>query len=100
MSALGFYQVNPSNGTFVFGSPLFDKASIKLPKGKTFDIVAQNNSKQNIYIQSVKLNGKPYTKSYITYNDIVNGGNLTFVMGSTPNKQFGTAPQDRPKSAE
>lgn len=100
MSALGFYQVNPSNGTFVFGSPLFDKASIKLPKGKTFDIVAQNNSKQNIYIQSVKLNGKPYTKSYITYNDIVNGGNLTFVMGSTPNKQFGTAPEDRPKSAE
>lgn len=55
MSALGFYQVNPSNGVFVFGSPLFDKASVHLPEGKTFEVVAQNNSKENVYIQSVLL---------------------------------------------
>ena len=100
MSALGFYQVNPSNGVLVFGSPLFDKASVRLPDGKTFDIVAQNNSKDNIYIQSVLLNGKPYNNSYILYDDVMKGGNLTFVMGNTPNKDFGAAPENRPKTAE
>lgn len=100
MSALGFYQVNPSNGVLVFGSPLFDKASVRLPDGKTFDIVAQNNSKNNIYIQSVLLNGKPYNNSYILYDDVMKGGNLTFVMGNTPNKEFGAAPENRPKTAE
>lgn len=100
LSALGFYQVNPSNGVFVFGSPLFDNASVKLAEGNTFDIVAQNNTKENIYIQSVSLNGKPYTKSYIQYEDIMKGGNLTFVMGRTPNKEFGAAPENRPKTAE
>ncbi len=99
MSALGFYQVNPSNGVLVFGSPLFDKASVRLPGGKTFDIVAENNSKDNVYIQSVTLNGQPYEKSYITYEDVMKGGNLTFVMGNTPNKEFGAAPANRPKSA-
>lgn len=100
MSALGFYQVNPSNGVFVFGSPSFEKASIRLPEGKNFDVVAQNNNKENIYIQSVTLNGQPYDKSYILYEDIMKGGNLTFVMGNTPDKQFGSAPENRPKTAE
>lgn len=100
ISALGFYQVNPSNGVFVFGSPSFDKASIHLQGGKTFEVVAQNNSKENIYIQSASLNGQPYDKSYILYEDIMKGGNLTFVMGNTPNKEFGAAPENRPKTAE
>lgn len=100
MSALGFYQVNPSNGVLVFGSPLFDKASVRLADGKTFEVVAQNNGKENIYIQSVLLNGKPYNNSYIMYEDVMKGGNLTFVMGNTPNKEFGTAPENRPKTAE
>lgn len=100
MSALGFYQVNPSNGVFVFGSPLFEKASVRLPEGKSFDIVAQNNNKENIYIQSVTLNGQPCNQSFIQYDDIMKGGNLTFVMGNTPNKQFGAAPESRPKTAE
>ena len=100
MSAMGFYQVNPSNGVYVFGSPLFPKATIHLPEGKTFEIVAQNNNKENIYIQSVTLNGQPYEKSYILYEDIMKGGNLTFVMGNTPNKAFGAAPENRLKTAE
>ena len=99
MSALGFYQVNPSNGLFVFGSPEFDKASVSLPDGKTFEVVARNNSDKNIYIQSVTLNGQPYEKSYILYDDIMKGGTLTFVMGDTPNKAFGAAPENRPKTA-
>ncbi len=100
MSALGFYQVNPSNGVYVFGSPLFPKATIHLPEGKNFEIIAQNNGKENIYIQSVTLNGQPYEKSYILYEDIMKGGNLTFVMGNTPNKAFGAAPENRPKTVE
>ena len=99
LSAMGFYQVNPSNGVFVFGSPLLDKATINLPNGKIFTITATNDPVNNTYIQSVKLNGKEYTKAYITYEDIINGGELQFEMGRTPNKEFGAAIENRPVSA-
>lgn len=98
MSSLGFYSVNPANGAYVFGSPLFDEASISLPANKKFTIVANNNSAENIYIQSVTLNGAAYTKSFITHKDIMNGGVVTFEMGNTPNKDFGKAAADRPQS--
>lgn len=88
LSAMGFYQVNPSDGVLVFGSPRFDKVTAKVRGGKTFTIEAENNSKENIYIQKVYLNGKLYPKTYITYNDIVSGGNLKFVMGKRPNKKW------------
>ncbi|MDD3079922.1 MAG: GH92 family glycosyl hydrolase [Paludibacter sp.] len=97
-SALGFYPVNPSNGVYVFGSPLFDEAKISLPGGKTFKIITKNNSDKNIYIQSVKLNGKDYPYSYIKHTDIMKGGKLEFVMGEKPNKEFGKEPEYRPKS--
>ncbi|MCP9610951.1 GH92 family glycosyl hydrolase [Coprobacter tertius] len=100
MSALGFYQVSPSGGQLVFGSPLFTKAIIELPGNKKFEVIAQNNNKKNIYIQSVTLNGKPYLKSFIDYNDIMKGGKLVFKMGNKPNKQFGKAPINRPKTIE
>lgn len=96
LSALGFYQVNPSEGVFVFGSPLFDKATLHLPEGKEFNIVAENNSPKNIYIQSASIDGIPWSKSYITYDRIMAGGTLTFVMGPQPNKEFGAAPENRP----
>ncbi|MGQ8337213.1 GH92 family glycosyl hydrolase [Sunxiuqinia sp. A32] len=98
MSSLGFYPVNPSNGIYVFGSPLFDEAKINLPEGKTFTVQAKKNSKENIYIQSVELNGQTYSKSYINHQDIMAGGVLSFVMGSSPNYNFGAANEDRPKS--
>lgn len=98
LSALGFYQVNPSHGVYVFGSPLFEKVTVNLPEGKTFTIEAPAVSKDNKYIQSVRLNGVSYPKSYITYEDIMKGGTLTFEMGNKPNKLFGTAPADRPRS--
>ncbi len=97
-SAMGIYPVNPAAGVYVFGSPLVDKATIALPGGKSFAIVAKNNSPENLYIQSAELNGKPHTKSFITHPDIVAGGELTLVMGPEPNKAFGSAPEDRPKS--
>lgn len=98
LSSLGFYQVNPMNGVFVFGSPVFDKMNIKLPDNKSFAIIAQDNSSENIYIQKVELNGKPYTKSYILYNDIMRGGTLKFYMGAKPNYEFGAKTEDRPIS--
>ena len=97
-SSMGFYPVNPANSVFCFGSPQLAKASINLANGKQFTVVTKNAGGQNIYIRSVRLNGKPYTHSYITYQDIVTGGNLEFVMGKRPNKKFGTAPKDRPVS--
>lgn len=98
LSALGFYQVNPSHGVYVFGTPLFEKVTVNLPEGKTFTIEAPAVSKDNKYIQSVRLNGESYPKSYITYEDVMKGGTLTFEMGNKPNKQFGAAPADRPRS--
>ncbi len=97
-SAMGIYPVNPVAGVYVFGSPIVDKATIAVPEGKSFTIVAKNNSPVNLFIQSVELNGKPYGKSYITHPDILAGGELTFVMGPEPNKAFGNAPEDRPQS--
>ncbi|MDO5570011.1 MAG: GH92 family glycosyl hydrolase [Bacteroidales bacterium] len=96
LSALGIYQVNPMSGIFVFGTPKVDKASIPVKEGKTFVITANNNGGDNIYIQSVVLNGKEYPYTYIKYDDIMNGGELIFNMGNTPNNEFGKEPADRP----
>lgn len=98
LSAMGLYPVNPAAGAYVFGSPQFDKAEIGLPGGKYFTFIAKNNSKENLYIQSVTLNGKPYTKSFITHKQIMEGGELVYTMGNTPNKEFGKDHEDRPKS--
>lgn len=83
LSAMGFYQVNPADGKFVFGSPDLDEAVIKLPEGKTFTIKAVNNSKENIYIKSKTLNGKPYEQEYISYQDLMAGGELVLEMGAS-----------------
>lgn len=83
MSALGFYEVEPAGGRYWFGSPLFDAAEIRVPGG-TFKVVAENNSPENKYIQRVWLDGKAYTKPYISHADIMSGGELRFEMGSTP----------------
>ena len=98
-SSLGFYPVNPSNGIYVFGRPIFDKVALKLPENKVFEIRTVNNSRENKYIQSVQLNGRPYDKSYISHADIVNGGTLVITMGNKPNKDFGANMDCRPKSA-
>ena len=89
LSSLGFYQVEPGSDRYWFGSPLFDKATVKVGEdsyGKdiTFTVTAENNSAQNRYIQSVLLNGKPYEKGYIGHKDIAAGSTLTFKMGPEP----------------
>lgn len=84
LSTLGFYQVEPAGGRYFFGSPLFKSAEIALPQGGSFKLVANGNSDRNRYIQRVSLNGRPYTKNYIDYKDIMAGGELVFEMGSQP----------------
>ncbi|HEX3072762.1 MAG TPA: glycoside hydrolase family 92 protein, partial [Ignavibacteriales bacterium] len=97
-SALGFYPVNPADGVYVIGSPVFDKAELTLSNGKKFSVTAKNVSDKNIYIQSAELNGKPYNYSYITHKDLLKGGELVFVMGSEPSN-WGCAEGERPVSA-
>ena len=95
ISSVGLYQVDPVGGRFVIGSPLFDKATVNVGGGKTFTVVAKNNSDRNIYVQSARLNGKALKNSYIEFNDIRHGGTLELVMGPKPSK-WGAAPACRP----
>ena len=93
-SAMGFYPVNPASGLYLFGSPLLKHTTLNLANGKTFSINVTNAGKT--YIQSVKLNGRPYTKTYIMHSDIEKGGILEFVMGDEPNKEWGIGKDDQP----
>ena len=86
LSSVGLYQVDPVGGRFVIGSPLFDKATVNVGRGKTFTVVAKNNSDKNIYVQSARLNGKTLKNSYVDFNDILHGGTLELVMGPKPSK--------------
>ena len=95
LSSVGLYQVDPVGGRFVIGSPLFDKATVNVGAGKTFTVVAKNNSDRNIYVQSARLNGKALKNSYIDFNDIRHGGTLELVMGPKPSK-WATAAACRP----
>lgn len=97
LSSMGFYAVNPANGAYVFGSPAVDEAIVHYKENISFKMTAVNNSKTNMYIQKVEYNGKPYTKSYITHDMIVKGGELKLYMGSEPSLTFGTAKADRPQ---
>ena len=83
-SSLGFYPVTPASNQYIIGAPLFDKATINLESGKTFTVKANNNSPENKYIKSVKLNGENYEYSYISHSDIINGGSLVFEMTNKP----------------
>ena len=95
LSSVGLYQVDPVGGRFVIGSPLFDKATVNVGAGKTFTVVAKNNSDRNIYVQSARLNGKALKNSYIEFNDIRHGGTLELQMGPKPSK-WATAVACRP----
>ncbi|MGK0252684.1 MAG: putative alpha-1,2-mannosidase [Mariniflexile sp.] len=86
-SSLGFYPVNPAQGVYSFGSPLFDRVIINLENGKQFEMEVINNSKENKYIQSTLFNGEEYKRIYITHKEIMQGGKLVFTMGRLPNKK-------------
>ena len=98
MSALGFYAVDPVSTNYVFGSPLVRKAEIAIGGGRKLIIEAPANSPENIYVQGIRWNGKPYSKSWIRHADLMRGGRLTFDMGPNPNPAFGAKITDRPPS--
>ncbi len=97
-SVIGFYPVCPGTPYYVIGSPTFDEVELSLSDGKTFNIIAHNNSPENCYIKSAKLNGEPYQKSYISHFDIINGGTLEFEMTSDSDTGWGCAPESVPFS--
>lgn len=97
-SSLGFYPVCPGTSQYIIGAPLFKKATLHFENGKTLEINAPQNSAENIYIESMKLNGQTYTKNYLDYNDLMKGGVWDVEMGDTPNKTRGTQASDLPYS--
>jgi predicted alpha-1,2-mannosidase len=98
MSALGFYTVDPSSSVYILGSPIFDEAVIHIGNGRKFTIIARNNSAANMYIQSATLNGKPWNKPWFDHSDIAVGGELDLIMGSSPNRNWGSGSGAAPPS--
>ncbi len=95
-SALGFYPVCPGTDQYIIGKPQFEDMTIRLENGNTFRINAQKLSKENMYIQSASLNGKPLKRSYITHDEIMKGGTLTFKLSDKPNKKWGAGTVNEP----
>jgi len=98
LSAMGLYSVCPGTDQYVIGSPVFPKMTLHLENGKTLVIEASGNSIGNKYIQSASLNGKPFTRTWLTHEELTNGGTIHYEMGSTPAKNRGILPEDRPYS--
>ncbi len=97
-SALGFYPASMGSGEYTIGSPLFDSVTVNMDNGKTITIKANNNSKENVYVQSMTLNGEPYTKNYLTHEDLADGAEIVFEMGSEPNYEWGSSEEALPSS--
>jgi len=97
-SSMGFYPVCPGTDEYVLGSPLFNKITLTLENGNEFVIDATNNSKENVYVNDVVLNGESYNKNFLKHATIQNGGELVFDMASQPNKNRGTETSSFPYS--
>lgn len=97
-SALGFYPVCPGSGEYIFGAPLFKKATLRFEDGKSLEISAPDNSDESRYIERMSLNNRVVTANYITHSQLRNGGKLKLRMTDTPVKSRGTAPSDAPYS--
>jgi len=97
-SALGFYPTTVGSDEYTIGSPLFDSATVNMENGKTITIHANNNSKENVYVQSMTLNGESYTKNYLKHENLKDGAAIVFNMGSEPNTAWGSDTDALPSS--
>ena len=97
-SALGFYPVCPASDQYVLGTPLFKSVNLHLDNGKTVSIKANNNSSENFYVKNLNVNGRPYSKNYVTHGDLLKGMKMDYTMDSKPNTARGTADSDAPYS--
>jgi predicted alpha-1,2-mannosidase len=86
LNAMGFYSFNPGDPTYSIGRPIFDEVEINLPTGKKFVIKVKNNSRENKYIQTTKLNGEKLETSFFTHEQLITGGKMEFTMGNLPKK--------------
>lgn len=100
LSAMGFYPATPGVEDYVIGSPLFDKVTLHLENGKQFIITSKNGGTRNFYVQSLKLNGKDHQKSYFKHQNIINGGEMVFEMGDKPNEEWGSNPENQPRTPD
>jgi hypothetical protein len=98
LSAAGFYPVTPGSTVYAIGSPLFPEVRFNLENGKSFVIRARNISERNVYVQSARFNGKPYNKSFLLHDDLMDGGELVFQMGAHPNYRWGVGSGNEPVS--
>ncbi len=98
LSALGLYPVTPGSPVYVLGTPLFERATIRLENGKHFEIVARGGGGSRFFVQSARLNGRPLQRSFVTHEEIMAGGVLEFELGPEPNRRWGARLQDRPVS--
>ena len=96
-SALGFYPVCPASDQYALGTPLFRKATVSRPDG-SFTVEAPDNSAENVYVRSVRLNGRDWTKNYLRHEDLVRGARIVFRQDDVPATGRGTDPEDRPYS--
>ena len=97
-SALGFYPVCPGTDQYILGTPLFKSAKLHLENGKTVTIKANNNNTDNRYVKDMKVNGKVFTRNYLTHDQLLKGANIQYQMSPTPDKQRGTTEKDIPYS--
>lgn len=96
LSSMGFYPVTPASGEYIIGTPVFDKVTIHLESGKEFVVNAKRRQPSDFYVQTVSLNGRPHSQSYLPHTAIMQGGELQFTLGASPNKAWGTANKDVP----
>jgi putative alpha-1,2-mannosidase len=89
-TALGFYPVCPGSDYYVIGSPAVSRAAMNLSNGKKLTITAENLSDANVYVQSVRVNGKPWNSVFLPHREIAKGGRIEFVLGPQPNKAWGS----------
>lgn len=97
-SALGFYPVCPGVNEYALGSPLFNQITLHLENGKSFVLEAPDNAPERVYISEAAWNGKPYSKNYLRFEEVLNGGKLSLRMSAQPNLQRGVKIEDRPYS--
>jgi len=97
-SAMGFYPTTPGLPIYAFGSPIFSKVTLHLENGQRFTLTAPQSSPANKYIQSVKINGKPWDKTWFGHDVLVNGGRVQIELGDRPNKAWGVGPDAAPPS--
>ncbi len=97
-SALGFYPVCPASDQYILGTPLFKEVTVNLPNGKKINITAPENNAENFYVDGMKVNGKPYDKTYLTHDILINGADIEYVMSCKPNTVRATSKDSRPYS--